>query len=178
MNIEVNYYRHLPSLPTQVSQKIKIYFLKCNFYINKSDHFWPPPPSLCTCKHVLELYFYMNINWNLSIYFFIFQLPSNSILLYLDIEFFFCILVVLEIELYTKCRFIEMDLCTMSLSISFWELSNLCLLHSKPLKNVARKLPQKWQLPLHHILYFHKVHSLNILLICNCLPLKTENTSL
>lgn len=120
----------------------------------------------------------MNINWNLSIYFFIFQLPSNSILLYLDIEIFFCILVVLEIEFYTKCRFIEMDLCMMSLSISFWELSNLCLLHSKPLKNVARKLPQKWQLPLHHILYFHKVHSLNILLICNCLPLKTENTSL
>lgn len=27
-------------------------------------------------------------------------------------------------------------------------------------------------LPLHHILFFHKVHSLNILLICNCKSLK------
>lgn len=117
---------------------------------------WPfltTPPLHCTCKHVLELYFYMNINWNLSIYFFIFQLPSNSILLYLDIENYFCILVVLEIELYTKCRFIEMDLCTMSLSISFWELSNLCLLHSKPPKNVARKLPQKMTICLYTTFY-------------------------
>lgn len=155
MNIKVNYYRHLPSLPTQVSQKIKIYFLKCNFYINKSDHFWPPPPSsLCTCKHVLELYFYK----------YEYQLKFINIFFHISVTFefdtfvsrywkFFCILVVLEIEFYTKCRFIEMDLCTMSLSISFWELSNLCLLHSKPLKNVARKLPQKMTICLYTTFY-------------------------